>query len=86
MYKMLCLRIRVAGFGNTKREQYEVCVEGDVKVSNLLEEVKKVANLQLNQDEIMIVCNDRQIYLEEYVPKDCETLVLFPLALGGRSE
>jgi len=45
--------------------------------------VKKVLNLSFDEDEIMIVCNDKQLYLDDSIPSECDEIELYPLVHGG---
>lgn len=79
---MLCLKLRITGFKNIK-EEYELCINEDEKVLQILEHIKSKFNISLDSGEVMVVCNDKQIYLDEVVPKECKSLTIFPLAFGG---
>ncbi|MEM1644257.1 MAG: hypothetical protein QXL96_00060 [Ignisphaera sp.] len=49
----------------------------------MIELVENKLGLKFNLDEIMILCDDKQIYVEEPLPSNCRDLIIFPLALGG---
>lgn len=80
---MLCIKIRVTGFRNIKINSHVICIDKDKKLFQVLDMLKEKFNIEIDQDEIMAMCNDKQIYLDEYIPNDCDIITLFPLALGG---
>lgn len=81
---MVCLQIRVIGFGKEASENsYSLCVDVNEKVSYVLEYLQKNFNIVFDLDEVMVLCNDKQIYIDEPIPEDCSVLTVFPLALGG---
>jgi hypothetical protein len=61
----------------------ELCVNEGVNVLQVLNKVKEDYGIKFEFDEIVIVCNDKQLYIDEGVPQNCEELMIFPLALGG---
>jgi len=52
-------------------------------IRDIIAKVKRVLNLSFDDDEIMIVCNDKQLYLDDSIPSECDEIELYPLAHGG---
>lgn len=81
---MICINIRIIGFrAVSDKELYKICVNVDDKVLRVIELIENKLGLKFNLDEIMILCDDKQIYAEEPLPSNCRDLIIFPLALGG---
>lgn len=81
---MVCLQISIIGFGkDVDKKTFNLCVDIDTKVSYILEYLKRNFNMVFDPDEVMILCDDKQVYVDEPIPKECNVLVIFPLALGG---
>lgn len=80
---MLCLKIRMIGFKNLKEAMYDLCINEDEKILHVLKYINDYFGIALEPDEIIAICNDKQIYIDEPIPKECKILILFPLALGG---
>ncbi|MEM0372145.1 MAG: hypothetical protein QXW05_02775 [Ignisphaera sp.] len=79
---MKCLAIKIMGFKNIKEKTLEICSESR-KISTILDITKKHIDIEIAQEELMIICDNKQLYLDEEVPEECKVLMLFPLALGG---
>ncbi|MEM1682626.1 MAG: hypothetical protein QXG46_00180 [Ignisphaera sp.] len=79
---MKCLAIKIIGFKNIKEKTLEICSESR-KISTILDITKKHIDIEIAQEELMIICDNKQLYLDEEVPEECKVLMLFPLALGG---
>ncbi|MEM1559936.1 MAG: hypothetical protein QW775_06325 [Ignisphaera sp.] len=81
---MICVDVRIIGLRRvSEKELYKICVESYNTVSDVIKIIESKLGYRFNLDEIMIVCNDKQVYVEETLPSSCENLVIFPLALGG---
>ncbi len=76
------VEIRLIGFNGRK---YSLNIEyiGGETIKDIIAKVKKAINLSFNDDEIMIVCNDKQLYLDDPIPSKCSEIELYPLAHGG---
>jgi len=74
----------MSGFaGLSVEKKHEVCADNNLKVQYVIEQVEKNTGMHIDRDEIMIMCNDRQLYIDENVPNECMEILIFPLALGG---
>lgn len=84
VFKMICVDVRIIGLrGVSENEQYKICVESYNTVSDVIKLIENKLGYRFNLDEIMVICNDKQVYVEETLPPSCRNLVIFPLALGG---
>lgn len=79
---MICLKIKVIGFSSVGEKVLDVCIENN-NVSSILNIIKNHIDVHIDPEEVIIICNDKQLYPDEKLPSDCNTLILFPLALGG---
>lgn len=79
---MKCLAIKIVSFKNIGEKTLEICSESR-EVSTILNIIKKQIDIEMVQEELMVVCDNKQLYLDEEVPEECKVLMLFPLALGG---
>lgn len=81
---MICLQVRIIGFIKDSNEKiHSLCIDANEKVAHILEYLEKEFNITFDLDEVMILCNDRQVYVDEPIPGGCDILTVFPLALGG---
>lgn len=76
------IRVHLIGFGGTK-SSLNIEYFGYEHIRDIIAKVKNVMNLSFDDDEIMAVCNDKQLYLDDNIPSECDELVLYPLAHGG---
>lgn len=69
--------IKFVGFhGGKYVKEVEVC--GDARIKDVIGMV-----LDRSFDEVMVVCNSKQLYPDDYIPSDCRELDVYPLASGG---
>jgi len=71
------IMIKLVGFyGGKHVREVEVCDDA---------RIKDVVGMALNRsiDEVMVVCNSKQLYPDDYIPSDCRELTVYPLASGG---
>jgi hypothetical protein len=83
---MTCIRLRIIGLHETKEKELSlnnICVDGKVNVLQVLDKVRNDIKIMFEFDEIMIICNNKQLYVNDEIPQDCKELIMFPLALGG---
>jgi hypothetical protein len=83
---MTCIRLRIIGLNETKEKELSlnnICVDGKVNVLQVLDKVRNDIKIMFEFDEIMIICNNKQLYVNDEIPQDCKELIMFPLALGG---
>jgi hypothetical protein len=82
MEKDIQIRVKLFGFGN-KNRLAELKVHSNTKVKEIIINVTKILNIEIDYDEILILCNGSQLYPDDNIPSNCDELELFPLALGG---
>ncbi|ADM27146.1 hypothetical protein Igag_0298 [Ignisphaera aggregans DSM 17230] len=76
------MKIRLIGFSGQKYSLDIEHIESET-IRDIVTRVKKVLNLSFDDDEIMVVCNDKQLYLDDPIPSGCNEIELYPLAHGG---
>jgi len=77
------ITIRIKGFRGITKNTVEIETgEGDSirRVINLL--ATKIG-FNIDASEILVVCNNTMLYLDDPIPKECNQIEIYPLALGG---
>lgn len=82
MEKDIQIRVKLFGFGN-KNRLVELKVHSNTKIKEIITNVVKILNIEIDHDEILILCNGNQLYPDDNISSNCDELELFPLALGG---
>ncbi len=77
------IRVKLFGFGGKNRMVVEVVVHSNVAVRDVVANIIKMLDLEVDYDEVMVLCNGVQVYLDDVLPNNCSELELFPLAFGG---
>lgn len=83
---MICVNIKIIGFRDSMKSGLnlnKICVDEKNNVLDILKHVEESSKIVLEPDEIMIICDDKQLYVNDKIPLDCKELLIFPLALGG---
>lgn len=83
---MMCLNIRIIGFRRTGDNEINisnVCVSEKSKIIQILNNLKEDLKIMLELDDIMIICNNKQLYIDDEIPQDCKEILIFPIAPGG---
>ena len=79
---MTSVKIRLFGFDGSSKV-IDIAVHSNITVREIISNVIKMLNLKIDNDEVLILCNGRQLYPDDVLPINCMELELFPLALGG---
>ncbi|MEM0048095.1 MAG: hypothetical protein QXT53_08195 [Ignisphaera sp.] len=76
--------VKLIGFKDLQNRYLEILLDEDSTVSQLVNKFLQMASVsEMNGDEIMVMCNNKQLYPDDKVPEDCQTIELFPFASGG---
>lgn len=75
------IRVYLIGFDGKKRS-LNIEYLGYESIRDIIAKVKSMINIRFD-DEIMIICNNKQLYLDDLIPNECNELELYPLAHGG---
>ncbi|MEM2262234.1 MAG: hypothetical protein QXK24_07270 [Ignisphaera sp.] len=76
------IKVKLFGLGD-KGRILEVVVQESSTIRDIVAMVVKGLTLEIDYDEVMVLCNEVQLYPDDMLPKNCTELEFFPLALGG---
>lgn len=79
---IVSIKIRLFGFSGSSRV-IDLVIHSNATIKEIITSVIKMLNLKVNYDEVLVLCNGRQLYLDDVLPINCMELEFFPLALGG---
>jgi hypothetical protein len=80
------VKVKIAGFrGFPKPLAINIQLNEEERkvVDVVIKEVFKRLNITVEEDEVLIICNDKMLYLDDEIPTSCEEIELYPLARGG---
>jgi len=74
------VKIVLLGFSSKLKDKE---LEVDIEMNALVRDVINRLSHIVDPDEIMIICNNKQLYLDDVIPENCRSLEIYPLAHGG---
>lgn len=78
--------VKLIGFKDLQNRYLEILLDEDSTISQLVNKFLQMESVpEMNGDEIMVMCNNKQLYPDDKVPEDCQTIELFPFASGGKT-
>uniref|UniRef100_A0A7C4FCU8 MoaD/ThiS family protein n=1 Tax=Ignisphaera aggregans TaxID=334771 RepID=A0A7C4FCU8_9CREN len=79
------VKVRLAGFrGFPKPVTISIQLsEERGKIADVIKEAFKHLDIVVEEDEVLVICDDKMLYLDDEIPASCEELELYPLARGG---
>jgi hypothetical protein len=80
------VKVKIAGFRGLPKPlaiNIQLNEEERKVVDVVIKEVFKRLNITVEEDEVLIICNDKMLYLDDEIPTSCEEIELYPLARGG---
>jgi|UniRef100_A0A7J3YTM4 hypothetical protein len=79
------VRVRLVGFrGFPKPVTISIQLsEERGKIADVIKEAFKHLDIVVEEDEVLIICDDKMLYLDDEIPTSCEEFELYPLARGG---
>jgi hypothetical protein len=80
------VKVKIAGFRGLPKPlaiNIQLNEEERKVVDVVIKEVFKRLNITIEEDEVLIICNDKMLYLDDEIPTSCEEIELYPLARGG---
>jgi hypothetical protein len=80
------VKVKIAGFRDLPKPlaiNIQLNEEERKVVDVVIKEVFKRLNITIEEDEVLIICNDKMLYLDDEIPTSCEEIELYPLARGG---
>jgi hypothetical protein len=77
------ITIRIKGFRGITRDVVEIeAGEGD-SIRRIINLLATKIKFDIDVSEILVVCNNTMLYLDDPIPRDCNQIEIYPLALGG---
>ncbi|MEL9939920.1 MAG: hypothetical protein QW348_01880 [Ignisphaera sp.] len=78
--------VKPIGFKDLQDRYMEILLDENSTISQLVNKFLQVMSVsEMNGDEIIVMCNNKQLYPDDKVPEDCQTIELFPFASGGKT-
>lgn len=76
------IRVKLFGFGS-RSGIVEITVGYSASIRDVVDAVATALGLEISHDEVLVLCKEKQLYPNDYLPSSCSELEFFPLALGG---
>jgi hypothetical protein len=77
------ITIRIKGFRGITRDVVEIETgEGD-SIRRIINLLATKIKFNIDASEVLVICDNTMLYLDDPIPKECDQIEIYPLALGG---
>ncbi|MCI4435236.1 MAG: hypothetical protein JHC33_00290 [Ignisphaera sp.] len=77
------ITIRIKGFRGITRNTVEIETDEGDSIRRIINLLTTKIGFNIDASEILVVCNNTMLYLDDSIPKECNQIEIYPLALGG---